>query len=245
MINPQKITLDNLVDYTQEGASSIQSIALNDPSKTNHLQHPPSITPNEIELAHDEGYKLGYEKARAEAICESEHIKNSKEIALLDRIHNALRTAYKPIQIENEKIQKEIIDSCSHFLKDIAKRMNSKNLENNIEALIEPIQEIASSQSAILQSFNICIHPDDVQIAQPLLDKHKNNKSSDSLPVSLKTDATLQRGDCIIEWNDGAIAQRFSKTEAHIDKIFSQIAIKNESGDEVINTNQLQEEDAS
>ena len=245
MANPQKITLDNLVDYTRDGAPSIQGVVVNEMSNGSHLQQIPSITPNDIELAHDKGYKLGYEKARAEAICEAEHVKNSKEIALLDRIHNALHTAYEPIQIENEKIRQDIIDSSSRFLKDIAKRMNSESLENNIDALIEPIHEIANSQSDIFQFFKICIHPDDAQVAQPLLDKYKNNKSFDSLPISLKTDATLQRGDCIIEWNDGAIAQRFSTTESHIDKIFSQIAIKNEHGDEEINTSQLQEEDAS
>ncbi len=220
----EKLSLEDLVDFSLSAKSKGSSSTQLDVTGFNHQAIeqnaavcPPALTKDDIDIAHERGYNRGKE----EAFNEIEKLNKEKEQAVLERIHNALQNSFKPIEVENKRNIETHLNLCVEYLKNYSSHMNAKLLPENIETLLAPLNEIGKIQANVFRWLNIIVHPDDIKFCEKTFSDKE--KFQFKVPLKFIADENLNPGDCFIEWQDGALHQRFQNAASHLDKMVEQL----------------------
>ena len=167
----------------------------------------------------EQGVKEGLEEGRREAIASMQ-----EQLARLDERWSA---AVEGFESERDQLLADSRTDVVRLAITIAERVTRKRIECDVKA-VEPQVEAALQCVLEPTQLAVLVHPDDVDIANEALPRLLARMSS-SPHIGVRPDASLTRGDCIVETRCGEVDARI---DTQLERIISMLAPEQEPSSE-------------
>lgn len=170
----------------------------------------PTFSEEELGEAREEAYKEGFEAGRKEAAEATEE----KLLSTVEKACEEMSAIYNAQYEANRDIAKEMISVASAIAKKMFPDLNARNALGEIERVVQETLSAITEEPRV----QIMVPPD---LRESFLERltTMTNRAGFDGKVFVNPDASLNPGDCRIEWSNGAAVRDSEALWEMIDEI--------------------------
>jgi len=170
----------------------------------------PTFSEEELAAAREEAYKEGFEAGRKEAAEATEE----KLLATVEAACNQMGEIYNDQSEANREIAKEMISVATAIARKMFPDLNARNALGEIERVVQETLSAITEEPRV----QIMVPP---ELRESFLERLTvmTNRAGFDGKVFVNPDASLNPGDCRIEWSNGAAVRDSEALWEMIDEI--------------------------